>query len=165
MNSRSPSDTELPRLKDRIRQATVEAILGAAEQVLSQGLHSARMNDIAQRAGVAVGTLYNHFADRDAIVAALLDQRRLELLGRVDQVIEAEGLPFAERLRLLFEVTSAFFVQHLPFYSVYVQCEVGKSNHMLPEVYARMEKVVKRGIKERALRGDGAELFPALLMG
>src|SRR5579864_4597882 len=108
MNSRSPIETDPPRLKDRIRQATIDSILAAAEQVLSEGLHTARMNDIAQRAGVAVGTLYNHFADRDAIVEALMAERKRQLLERVDQVIDADGPAFAERLRLLFEVSSNF---------------------------------------------------------
>jgi AcrR family transcriptional regulator len=166
MNFRSPSDTDPPRLKERIRQATVEAILAAAEEVLSEGLHTARMNDIAQRAGVAVGTLYNHFADRDAIVEALMAERKRMLLEQVDRVLDADGLPFAERLRLVFETTSNFFVQHMPFYAVYAQCETIKGGlKTLPEVYARMEKLVKRGVKEKALRADGAELFPALLMG
>jgi AcrR family transcriptional regulator len=166
MNSRSPIETDPPRLKDRIRQATVEAILEAAEQVLSEGLHTARMNDIAQRAGVAVGTLYNHFADRDAIVNALMAERKRQLLERVDQVLDAEGLPFAERLRLVFEVTSNFFVQHMPFYGVYAQCETIKGGlKTLPDVYARMEKLVKRGVREKALRADSEEIFPALLMG
>lgn len=166
MNPRSSSETKTPRLKERIRQTTVDAILEAAEQVLSEGLHTARMNDIAQRAGVAVGTLYNHFADREAIVAALLDWRRQEMLAEVDRVIEADGLPFAERLRLLFEVTSGFFVQHRPFYAVYMQCETLKDKQqILPEVYARMVKLTRRGVRERALRADGAELFPALMLG
>ena len=62
-----------PRLRHRLREETVSAILEAAEhEFASDGLHAARMERIAARAGVAVGTLYNHFDDREALVLALV---------------------------------------------------------------------------------------------
>jgi AcrR family transcriptional regulator len=143
-----------PRLKDRLRRALLESILTAAEQTLSDGLRAVRMNDIAERAGVAVGTLYNHFADRDALLGALIAWRCNEILARVDQILDTEGLPFPERLRLIFEAALSFVVEHRPFCAP-----------LLPGLYARLQRLVSRGVKEGALRAAGADLFPALLIG
>ena len=48
-------------------------MLVAAEDVFAEaGLAKAHVEDIARRAGVAVGTLYNYYKDRDALLAAVL---------------------------------------------------------------------------------------------
>lgn len=55
----------------RSRQ-TVEAILEAAAQVLEvRGYAAATTDRIAERAGVSVGTLYQYFPNKDAILLAL----------------------------------------------------------------------------------------------
>jgi AcrR family transcriptional regulator len=71
-----------PRRKakqERSRQ-TVEILLEAAARVLQQlGYARATTNRIAEAAGVSVGTLYEYFADKDAIFDALI-QRQIEVL-------------------------------------------------------------------------------------
>jgi AcrR family transcriptional regulator len=53
-------------------RATVERILAAAAEVLGErGYAAASTNAIAARAGVSPGTLYQYFADKDAIVSEL----------------------------------------------------------------------------------------------
>src|SRR6476619_7750010 len=101
MNRRSESESERPTLRDRIRETTVQAILSAAEEVFADdGFHAARMGAIAAKAGVSVGTLYNHFEDRDALLGGLLVSHRVDLIDRIDQVIsEAASQPLRERLR------------------------------------------------------------------
>lgn len=54
-------------------QATVEAILKAAAQILARhGPDAATTNAIAARAGVSIGSLYQYFADRDALLVELV---------------------------------------------------------------------------------------------
>jgi AcrR family transcriptional regulator len=53
-------------------QATVEALLEAAAQILARhGAEAATTNAIAERAGVSIGSLYQYFADREALVDEL----------------------------------------------------------------------------------------------
>jgi AcrR family transcriptional regulator len=48
------------------------AMLKAAVQLADRGgLASLNVNEVAQRANVAIGTLYLHFADRDELIAAI----------------------------------------------------------------------------------------------
>jgi AcrR family transcriptional regulator len=58
---------------ERTRQAILEA---AARLILSQGYHGTSMRQIAQGAGIAVGGIYNHFASKEAIYMALLEQHQ-----------------------------------------------------------------------------------------
>lgn len=68
-------------------QATVESILEGAIRILDrEGLDAATTTRIAEVAGVSVGTLYQYFADRDAILHALQERefsRALELMQTV----------------------------------------------------------------------------------
>ena len=53
-------------------QATVDSILEAAAQVLQRGgVESFNTNAVAERAGVSIGTLYQYFPDKDAILVAV----------------------------------------------------------------------------------------------
>ena len=53
-------------------QATVDSILEAAAQVLQRGgVDAFNTNAVAERAGVSVGTLYQYFRDKDAILVAV----------------------------------------------------------------------------------------------
>jgi AcrR family transcriptional regulator len=85
----------------RAREAASTVILEAAEEVASQrGLDATSTAAIAERAGVAVGTLYNYFPDRDALLAALFKLRRDELVPRIAAAAsETKALPFEQRLR------------------------------------------------------------------
>src|SRR5512146_1839893 len=99
-----PCSEQAPRLRDRLREETARAILSAAEEVFAEeGLHAARMERIAGRAGVAVGTLYNHFADRAALVAALCAAGRGVLLERIDAAVAAAAAGPRAELRAFVE--------------------------------------------------------------
>lgn len=66
-------------------RATVSVILDAAIRVLDrEGLESLTTSRVAEVAGVSVGTLYQYFAHRDAIIDALQDRE----LHRAGQMLE-----------------------------------------------------------------------------
>jgi AcrR family transcriptional regulator len=126
------------------------------------------MNDIAAQAGVAVGTLYNHFKDREALLHGLLEVRHQEVLERLDAALDEPRLEFRARVEHVLGQFFGYFEAHRPFFTIMSEAELaqrppGKAE-VLKEIYGRMERLVKRGIKEKALRSSGAELFPALLM-
>lgn len=55
-------------------EATRAALLAAAHKLfLQQGFHGTSMRQIADEAGLAVGGIYNHFATKEEIFAAVLD--------------------------------------------------------------------------------------------
>ncbi len=54
-------------------EATREAILEAAYHLFSeQGYHGTSMRDIAARAGITAGSIYNHFTDKEQIIQAVI---------------------------------------------------------------------------------------------
>lgn len=64
---------KLPR-QDRSRE-TVDALLEATSQVLVlDGYEKASTNKIALKAGVSIGSLYQYFPNKEALVAALIER-------------------------------------------------------------------------------------------
>ena len=173
----NPRSSKVPRLRERLREVVHDAILQAAEEEFSaEGLHTARMERIAARAGVAVGTLYNHFKDKDALLKALLTSRREELVARLDGALKStQGAPFRDRLEGYLRALLEHFEAHRSYLAVVVQAEharvaqmptvVGSPSPTMREVLQRAELLVKAGIEEKVLRPDHAELLPAILHG
>jgi AcrR family transcriptional regulator len=65
-------------------------ILDAAERHFAEHGIEGSMDAIAKRAGVGAGTLYRHFPNRDALLAALLQARDEELVARRDAIEREE---------------------------------------------------------------------------
>jgi AcrR family transcriptional regulator len=65
-------------------QATVEAILAATARVLvARGYAGANTNAIADIAGVSVGSVYQYFPNKDALIAALHERHVRQLLAQI----------------------------------------------------------------------------------
>lgn len=69
MNERSPLPTQKPN-PTRSRQSIVSA---AHRLFLTQGFHGTTMRQIAKESGMALGSLYNHFADKDDLFRAVFE--------------------------------------------------------------------------------------------
>src|SRR6478752_4688349 len=75
MSKRYESNAARKGPKQQRSKVTVAAILEAAIRVLEQdGSDAATTSRIAEVAGVSVGTLYQYFSNRDAILDALQDR-------------------------------------------------------------------------------------------
>jgi AcrR family transcriptional regulator len=93
-------------------------ILATAVALFAERGMDAEMRDIAERAGLAVGTVYNHFPSKDALLVAVLQQalaeveRVTERAAELPDVVAAlgmfvgEGLAVAERYGALMAAIS-----------------------------------------------------------
>ncbi len=177
MNARSPSETKAPSLRSRLKEATAAAILDAAEDLFSdKGLSAAHMNEIAAKAGVAVGTLYNHFEDRDALLSALVETRRDGILEVMDEFLAQPASDFRTDLTALVQRIGAYFQRHRRFHLIMHRLEWGLHTGNFPataacapimkrEMYTRLDKLIRRGLKQKALRPELADQYAYLLLG
>lgn len=89
------------KAKQERAQSTVDAILAAAAQILiGRGYAEVTTNRIADVAGVSIGSVYQYFKNKDAIVAELIERklvREMEVfvrgLRQVADVDLAIGIP------------------------------------------------------------------------
>jgi AcrR family transcriptional regulator len=85
--------------------ARKQAILDAALTVFAEcGFEAARLDDVAARAGVAKGTLYLYFKDKEALFEELLRGAVSPVLEGVAALAAMPDLPFDKALQSLFSV-------------------------------------------------------------
>ncbi len=169
MNSDSESEPRRHSLKQRFREETSREILAKAEEVFAElGLHGAGMAQIAERAGVAVGTLYNRFKDREALLDALLAQRREDLLEKLDaSLVEHEGAGFSKQLEECFVTLFEHLELHGRFLRLVWASEHGTENkrtQMSRALFERFDVLLKRGQKDKVIRRDPEHVFTTFLM-
>jgi AcrR family transcriptional regulator len=81
-----------PRKKPRQERSlvTYDAILEAATRIFGErGYAGATTNDIAELAGVSIGSLYQYFPNKDALIGALQSHHKNEIAAAVETVLEA----------------------------------------------------------------------------
>src|SRR5215469_5379515 len=88
--------------QDRSR-ATVDALVEATARILvKEGFDKASTNRIAGKAGVSIGSLYQYFPSKEALVAAVIDRHNQELMQVVRSALtEVASLPLEQAVRRL----------------------------------------------------------------
>lgn len=110
VGSRKTSSFKIAEIRRTPRQRrareTVRAILAAAAEVMAgEGIGRATTNRIAARAGVSIGSLYQYFANKEAILAQLLREHHEDVHGRVEEVrrrLADPGCPLADTIAFVF---------------------------------------------------------------
>ncbi|HKO72003.1 MAG TPA: TetR/AcrR family transcriptional regulator [Bradyrhizobium sp.] len=74
-----PGSGRAARAAER-RQAIIDAAL---DEFISRGFTATRLDDVAKRAGVAKGTIYLHFRDKEALFQELIRTALVPLIGRL----------------------------------------------------------------------------------
>ena len=84
-------------------RALVDTLIEATARILvREGFDKASTNRIAEKAGVSVGSLYQYFPSKEALVAAVMQRHRQELLEVArDALAEVATLPLEEAVRTL----------------------------------------------------------------
>jgi AcrR family transcriptional regulator len=87
-------------------RATVDAILAATARVLVRhGFEHTTTNRVAEAAGVSIGSLYQYFPSKEALVAALIDRHVAEMTGEFLAAMErVRTLPLAAAARAIIEM-------------------------------------------------------------
>ncbi len=81
----------------------VDALIEATARILvREGFDAASTNRIAEKAGVSVGSLYQYFPSKEALVAAVIDRHSQELMKIVRGVLaDVTSLPMKQAVRRL----------------------------------------------------------------
>jgi len=91
--------------RDRILQAAVRVFA-------EKGFYATRVSEIARAAGVADGTIYLYFKNKDDVLVSLFDERIRALLDLLRTEIDAAGTAADRRLRRVIEIQLGLLEEH-----------------------------------------------------
>ena len=102
-----------------VQEYRIQSIQEAALRVIARkGMAAATMQEIAEEAGVAKGTIYLYFRDRDELVEKTFESAIQQLHERLRAQIHGE-MTFAERLRHTIKAKLTFFSENREFFRLY----------------------------------------------
>jgi AcrR family transcriptional regulator len=169
------TSTPAAERKERDRLLRRNDILAAAETIFADhGFHETRMEQIAQAAGYAAGTIYLYFADKESLYAAIFIHKIEQMVAHV----VAETTPATDPLDGLRRAVRAEFEFHdenRAFFDLFVRHRLhgspGKDDPWSEVVihYRRHFKLVvdlvERAQKQKLLRKADSHLLASALLG
>ena len=131
-------------------------ILRAARELIAQRGPDAGMDEIAQQAGVAVGTLYRHFPTKNDLVRAIVQEltdRIFELLdGAVAQI--GAGGTAAAALSSLIERTAEAIGSDRAVKTALTNLGLPEQRAVTERAMAGLGRIVEAGHADGSLRAD-----------
>lgn len=155
--------TDRPMRADARRNR--EALLSAARSAFLGEEADAHVDEIARRAGVAVGTLYRHFDTREALVEAVYRHEVDELCSAPDELLEVAAPDEALRRFLLLLVEHAAVGKGM---AVALESIMATDSPVFEDARTQMaealDTLLGAGVRARTVRADvgGLTLLRAL---
>jgi AcrR family transcriptional regulator len=162
----------MPRVTEQEKLANRRRLLeAAAEEFAAKGLDGANINEISLAAGLAKGTVYNHFASKEALFLAVVGEAcELAAAGSATVPVDAAT---SERLRAALASDVEWARTHEPFAQVLVREVISANPQFYPRVLeaaapfiARVQEILVDGVARGEVRSDiAAEELALLFVG
>lgn len=165
----APAAEERQRNPDRSQNSILAA---ARDEFAQHGLGGARMDRIAERAGVNKRLIYYYFEDKDRLFQAVLEQAYRHIRDEERQLNLLAVKP-AEAVRRLVEFTWDYYLANPEFLSLLNSENLQSARHlqnsrrareMNSPLIATLGEILERGRKEGTFRGgvDPLQLYVSI---
>jgi AcrR family transcriptional regulator len=151
-----------------------QAILDAALTIFAErGFEAARLDDVAAKAGVAKGTLYLYFKDKEALFEALVRGAVSPILGQATAAAAMPGMKAAAVLELFFALFQKEVLGTNRKLLLRLIISEGPRFPVLAEFYYRevvaqglklMRTVARNAVASGEFTSDAAARFPQLIV-
>jgi AcrR family transcriptional regulator len=103
-----------------VQEYRIASIQDATMRVIARkGMAAATMQEIAEEASVAKGTIYLYFRDRDELVEKTFETAMEKLFVQIDEALDRD-IAFEDRLRAVIGAQLDFFSQNREFFRLYL---------------------------------------------
>jgi AcrR family transcriptional regulator len=169
--ARAPTPAADERLRDADRsQATILA--AARDEFAEHGLGGARMDRIAERAGLNKRLIYYYFEDKEQLFRAVLEQAYLHIREEERKLHLLELKP-VDAVRRLVEFTWNYYLAHPEFLTLLNSANLHRARHLEESRRARemnspliemLAEILERGRKDGSFRGgvDPLQLYVSI---
>lgn len=159
------------RLRDAERSQAI--ILSAARDEFAEfGLGGARMDRIAERAGLNKRLIYYYFADKEQLFQSVLEQTYLDIREE-ERKLNLLALSPPDAVQRLVEFTWNYYLEHPEFLTLLSSANLHKARHLQESDRVRemnspliqtLGEVLERGRREGIFRGgvDPVQLYVSI---
>ena len=165
----SPAGEERQRDADR-SQSTILA--AARDEFAEFGLGGARVDRIAERAGLNKRLIYSYFEDKEKLFQAVLEQAYRDIRDR-ERGLRLTELDPPTAVRRLLEFTWDYYLEHPEFLTLLNSANLHRARHLTESKRARelnsplietLAAVLERGRRDGSFRGgvDPVQLYVSI---
>lgn len=153
-----------------------DLILDSAEKVfLEKGFYPAKIEEIARNAGIAKGTIYIYFKDKESIYISLIERKLSEVSNFIEDIIK-DDLSSAEKLKKIYFRMCEFIDKTQKFQSLIsienIQSLTKMIDSLKEQVFPKVKrlietisKIIEEGIREGVFEEIDPLLGALLFMG
>ncbi|GGC93300.1 fatty acid metabolism regulator protein [Thalassobacillus devorans] len=136
-------------------------IIDAAVKVIAEnGYHSSQVSKIAKQAGVADGTIYLYFKNKEDILVSLFQQKMGNFIQKIEEETNSQQTAVEKLLKLIEKHFEQLTADH--HLAIVTQLELRQSNKELRlkinEVLKRyltvIDQIIEEGIQDEIFRND-----------
>ena len=144
-------------VKIKIEKSTEEKILAAAKKVfIAKGMYGARMQDIADEAGINKALLHYYFRSKEKLFEVIFLEAAQKLFPKINSIFESD-IPLFQKIENFAEeyITIMSENPYLPLFvlnevsqdpEIFIQKMWGKQNLPKPKIFLdQIEKEVRKG--------------------
>jgi AcrR family transcriptional regulator len=164
--TRRPAAEARPRDADRSQR---DILAAALEEFAEFGLGGARMDRIAERAGVNKRLIYYYFEHKDSLFTAVLEHAYESIRGEEHQLNLTQIEP-VEAIRRLIAFTWNYYIEHPEFLTLLNSENLHRARHLKQSPKAQslnspliesLAGVLERGVRSRVFRAgvDPVQLY------
>ena len=135
----------MPRTKNT---STEEKILAAAKTIfIEKGMDGARMQDIADNAGINKALLHYYFKSKEKLFEVIFKEGAEKLFSKINSILNSD-LPLFEKIRL-FSNEYAEIISQNPYLPLFVLNEMNKQPHsFLENIFGKNQPTFENLVKQ-----------------
>ncbi len=152
-------------------QRREQLIAVASELFAMKNYHEVLMDEVAVRAGIAKGTVYNYFPTKEDLYKSIITERLESLLRLLQDRIDNRHTPLTNIRRIVVHMYS-FMAKYSHFFQIWykekLNCTRSPHEHfhkLYQEIKNLMIIALERGIKEDILRPHAAPFVADIAIG
>jgi TetR/AcrR family fatty acid metabolism transcriptional regulator len=151
-----------------------QAILDAAVKVFAQhGYHRSKISSIADQAGIATGSIYLYYKNKESILLKIFDQLWTELTDGLRKTVKRSDIEPSQKLDLVIDKLFDLFVANPALASVFVN----EQHHLIKDKRGNIakqyddfldlaEEIIREGVRKNKFNPDiDIKLFRYFITG
>jgi TetR/AcrR family fatty acid metabolism transcriptional regulator len=139
-----------------------QAILEAAVKVFAQnGYHRAKISSIADQAGVATGSVYLYYKNKESILLTIFDRLWTELTNGLRTTVKRSDIDPSQKLDLVIDHMFDLFIASPALASVFVN----EQHHLIKDKRGNVakqfddfldlaEEIIREGVRKKNFNAD-----------
>ncbi len=161
----------MKRMDSKRNHRREQIIDSAAELFASLNFHQVLMDDVARRANLAKGTIYNYFKTKEELYLAIISDRLQHLLEILQRRVDTRNDSLTNLRRIIVHLYS-FFAKYTHFFDIWYREKArldlqGETQiaHQYQELRQLLVAVLKKGIQDGILMEHNSDFVADLILG